>query len=398
MSTRNLLLWSAYVLLLAPAFVGAQDSRDAQKPNPSETKVGLLVAFTMGKTVSTGEGAPPPSKYETWWVVRDNTGARVITKLPDVIVPRKDGFWRIGIQTTCQFRSPEKDSPDDHGEIVTEEILYGVPFDQRPVLQLEDPACDEKTQERVFDPAYDPNANSSDKNAPNECRWGKKSLISVLPDLISIDSVEGVRESCDPHEREEYSSYVQNPDEIRRVGGAHLLLSQVFGEKGIAAWSRTIQANFGKDSSCPGMPPPEEGGWYLRHLGGGWHALAQAQLGAYKADCAVDGDMGISVPRSLTHSAPLLVSWRDLQKQIPNLADAYLSPDGSVLLAIQSTSVRLVDFTGNKPGATLLELSSNALVMAEWSTGTYVDKWTATLSAAEKQGLPKPTVVVRDSH
>ncbi len=391
MNLPKTILLSGALLPLAVISAGAQE---VQKAEPRSDKVGLLVGIPADAGSSNEKNSSPVSRYETWWVIRDSTGAHVAAKLHDVIVPRKEGFWRLGIQPTCQFRPPDKDYPDDRGEIVTEEIEYAVPIQETPELWLDYPACDAATQDRVFAPGYDPYATSSDNDVPKECRWKKKSFTSVLPDLVSIDAAMGVRETCDPHEREEYRAYVQNPDDTQ----SHLSFGSIFGENGNREWSRAINAELDEAGVTP-----EEGGWYLAHSGGQWHAVAQLQWGGYTVENVHSANTKVSVPRSLTHSAPLPIPWGQLEKQLPGLADVYVSPGGSVLLTVQTkedpsthqlhiSCVSLFDFTGGKLGLKLLDLPATHIVMAEWSTGDYVDKWTHVLSAVEKQGLPKPSL------
>jgi hypothetical protein len=377
-------------------------SRAQQPSKPPENPfgTGLLVAFVRDQRAA-GE-SPRLLQYETRWIVRDSTGAHVGAKIQDIIVPRKTGFWRVGIQHTCQFRAPDKDDPRDHGEIITEDIPYSVPVEETPELSLDHPACDPETRVRVFDRSYNPYATSSSEKAPFECIWKSASFLSVLPDLVSISYDEGVRETCDPHSREEFSVSVRKADNLSSVP-----ISRIFGDQGSRAWNRAIQAAV-KESSCSKVPPPSDGGWYLEHSSGQWHADASLQWGEYRMDCVLSPSIDIVVPRSVTHAAPLPVSWATLEKELPGLTDAYISPDGSVLLAIVSrednsthrweiAAVQLFDFSAHELGPKLLELPPNDVVMAEWATGRFIKSWTDSLRALASHGLPAPVYEVPDA-
>jgi len=391
-------------LSIALAFMAAVtgSAQNIRKTDASSGKVGVLVGFSSDAGLSRGKDGATVSRYETWWIVRDDSGARVTSKLPDIVLPRKDGFWRLGIQATCQFRARDKGDADDHGEIVTEDIEYAVPIGQTPKILMEYPACDAATAARVLSPTYDPYSATSSANPAAECRWKTKSFMSVLPDVASTYASEGVRESCDPHQHEEYSAHAQNPDDLR----SDIPFGKMFGDKGNAEWSRAIGAELAKDrSNCSDAPPPETGGWYLAHGEGRWRAVALVQWGPYTADCVFSANAKVSVPRALTHAAPLSIPWVELEKELPGVSDAYVSPDGSLLVAIQSTenaanhqwrvsSVGVFEFSGNKVGAKLLDLPRADIVMVEWAGGPYVDKWTDELSGFEKRGLPRPSVTV----
>jgi hypothetical protein len=392
--------------VLAISFFAVAPSRAQQpsKPPANAFGTGLLVAFL--KYQSAPGVSPSVTQYETLWIVRNAAGVRVAAKLQDIIVPRKAGFWRLGVQHTCQFRSPGKDDPQDHGDIITEHLPYSVPVEEAPDLLLGYPSCDPETLERVFDPAYDPYAISSVGTAPTECVWNSASLDSVLPDLVSISFGEGVRETCDPHNRETFRVSVQTPDSLSSADHG-VSISRVFGDAGSRAWNRAIRAA-AKEGSCSEVPPPSDGGWYLEHSGGQWHAGALLQWGAYRMDCVLSDVVNLLVPRSVTHAAPLPVSWATLEKQLPGLTDAYISPDGSVLVAILSkednsthrseiASVQLFDFSAHELGPKLLDLPPNSIVMAEWATGRFVQAWTDSLTALATRGLPVPIFTVRDS-
>jgi hypothetical protein len=397
----------ASFLVISLFAVVPSDAQQPSKPTENSSGLGLLVSFVKSQRASAEN--PPIFQYETWWIVRDATGAHVVAKIQDIIVPRKTGFWRVGIEHTCQFRSPSKDDPQDHGEIITEDIPYAVPVEETPGLFLDHPSCDPETRDRVFDPAYDPYATRSNEKAPAECIWNSSSFLSVLPDLVSISSEEGVRESCDPHQRETFHVSVQTTDKLSSAIHRGVSISRIFGDAGSRAWDRAIQAAAKKGSCSKDLPPPSSyGDWYLEHSVGQWHAGASLQWGEYRMDCVLSDVLGIVVPRSVAHAVPLPVSWATLEKKLPGLTDAYISPDGSVLLAIlskednsthrwQIESVRLFDFSAHELGPKLLDLLPSDIVMAEWATGRFVQSWTNSLTALASHGLPAPVSEVRDS-
>lgn len=156
----------------------------------------------------------------------------------------------------------------------------------------------------------------------------------------------------------------------------------------------------GLRDSCISYSPNEDlpqTGWSLEHLHGEWCTHAWAQVGRV---CAASGDPKVAVPRTLTHAIPHPIRWTALESQLPGISDAYVAPDASVLLAIQSkrgdpgseepqiAAVALFDFSGNKLGAKLLDLPPTKIIMAEWATGRFVQSWTESLSALQSQGLP----------
>jgi hypothetical protein len=264
----------------------------------------------------------------------------------------------------------------------------------------------------MFDDSYRPYAGDNPQppapDAPSECGWQNLWFSSVLPDLISVSYYQGLSESCDPRGGNAYQQvWVQNPDDpVSSLDRAHAYIQfdQIFGAEGHRAWIRAVTASGPSGDSCLADVPREElddeSGWFLLHFYGKWLTYALVQKGRF---CAVACYPKVAVPRSLTHAATLPVAWPALEKQLPGISDAYLSPSGSILLAIvskqnahprqsQVISVALFDFSGNKLGVKLLELPPGDIVMAEWATGRYVQSWTDSLSTLQSRGLPAPVV------
>jgi hypothetical protein len=129
---------------------------------------GLLVGRIAHQRDVQVLGFPSLVQYETLWIVRDGTGAHIAATLPDIIVPRKTGFWHVGIQHTCQFNPPTKGDATDHGNISTVDLAYAVPVEKPAILDLDSPLCEAATSARVLNVAYDPVAapNGAGSNDP----------------------------------------------------------------------------------------------------------------------------------------------------------------------------------------------------------------------------------------
>jgi hypothetical protein len=412
---RKILVGYFLISLLALPVARAQQP---VAPTPVAPPVGLLLARVAHERNRDAFGDVSMVRYETLWIVRDVAGARIAATLPDIIVPRKSGFWRMGIEHTCQLTPATRDDLTDHGNISTADIPYAVPAGQAPVVELDHPVCDAQTRKRLFEDSYNPefvpepdSDHPPDADAPSECGWANRWFESVLPDLISVSYFQGVSENCEPQGGNDYKEiWAQSPEEaFPFVGPAQqqIPFDVVFGAAGHRAWIQAVSGGQPEGDSCIADNPDQDmpqTGWSLKHVHGEWRTYAFAQVGRV---CAGSGDPKVVVPRTLTHAAPLPLPWAALEKQLPGISDAYAAPGASVLLAIQSTkgdpvseegqtvAVALYDFSGNKLGAKLLDLPATKIVLAEWATGRFVQSWTESVSALRTQGLPAVVVKLR---
>ncbi len=370
--------------------------------------VGLLVSRVAHERNPDAAGNASMVAYETLWIVRDSSGAHVAAKLPDIIVPRKSGFWRLGIAHTCQLAPPVSSEASDHGNIRTDDIAYATPVTRAPVVGVANRECDSKTKQRLFDDSYDADyvpdaANAPTPAAPTECGWTYRWFESVLPDLVSVSMFQGVSESCASEGGNLYNEiWVQRPDNPFPAIGpdtVQIPFDVMFGAASHRAWIRAVSGGKPGADSCVGDDDSEDmpqTGWAFAHVHGEWRTRAFVQVGRV---CAASGNPKTAVPRSVTHATPLPVAWGELEKQMPGIWDAYFSPDGSVMLAIQATqpgtfeqprltAVALYAFFGGKIGEKLLDLPPTKVVMAEWATGRFVENWTKTLTGIQATGLP----------
>jgi hypothetical protein len=349
-------------------------------------------------------------EYKTLLIVSESSDARVVATFPDVIVPRKLGFWRVGIEHTCQSIPPVADDPLDHGAIKIQDIVYAAPVEKAPAVELEPPACDPDTTKHVLDGSYIPWPNPS---SYDECGGLHLWFRSVLPDLISISANEV--DLCSRLGGHKYEGiWVQRPDDPMPPffetwtadnipSDVKIRFDHVFGPVAHDAWVHAVspvQDNTAEPCDEDDPKVMQQTGWNLEHVKGIWRTTAYVNV---DGSCEGLGHPQIVVPRSLTHAVPLPVPWSALEEGLPGISDVYFSPDTSVVLAIQSapgpasdeshvTSVGLFDFSGGRIGRKLLGLPAADIIMAEWATGRFVKGWTDSLTALQARGLPAPVL------
>jgi len=403
--------WMLILAVVVPCALG-QKAPDATPA--SSSSLGLLLAYVSGQRHPEGIDIPSSVQYKTLLIVSDASGVRIVATLPDVIVPRKTGFWRVGIEHTCQLAPAGLYDERDHGAVKTQDIAYAVPVDKPPIVEVQYPPCDSDTAKRVADDSYI--AWPSDRSSYNECGGLHLWFKSVLPDLISISASEV--DLCLRRGGHSYAErWVQNPEnpmapffETWHVdsipSNTKIRFDHLFGPVGHDAWVRAVSPlQDAAGEACQQDDPSvmQQTGWNLEHGQGQWRTAAYVNV---DGSCEGIGHPEISVPRSLTHAISLPIPWSALEKQLSGISDAYFSPTGSVVLAVKSapgpasneshvTSVGLFDFSGGKISRKLLDLPSGDIVMAEWSTGRIVKDWTDALTALQTRGLSAPVAKLK---
>ena len=314
-------------------------------------------------------GQPAPS-YRTFLITFRDGKAQLAADLPDLIVPRKDGFWRVG--------TLHKGPP-------AQEFVYAVPVRSVPHAVGE-----------YHPPNPDWNCSETDQ----------ATIEFVTPDLLSVSYF--TEPACSLQVEHEHGTY--NIDELEKG----LDITAVLGA---SAWDAEKKADakaksdhaFSDLSNCEGVSTADSSNWGIERSNRLPRSKAKAWVLVSDYNSPhVCGDGGtyeimFPIPESLTgpayHADTLLSLLQSKVAKDNNTvpSEAFLTPAGDFLVDL-SYGVRIfaIKQQGIEPrpalsASTNLEVN---VVMVQWALGKHVSQWESELQLLEKSHFPEPTVAI----
>ena len=334
-------------------------------------------------------GTSSPAGYETLWIVRDASRPLHAT-IPDLLVPRADGWWRLGTTPICSTGGPESESMD---------VLWRVRRDSTPVISE---ICHEVPRGELPLPIYgeDSAAADSARRELVRCSWSKIQIKFVSPEYLAVGEQSGQTEECEPRGGRWYQSYYVS----RFNGDSSLALAELSSVRvdSIGRLALTSDARvLAKDEVCANVVAGfdatellEIGAtWYPSRAAGRWMPVLVEQLGT--GDCQLEPEVDVALDKALTGHDVLRPSWTVLAKQVKGLEDAFSSPSGDLVIVRVADSLFVHLDGGAKLGRRVaaLPFSGRQIVMLQWATGRNVARWDREIEAMVKRSLPAPKVV-----
>jgi hypothetical protein len=334
-------------------------------------------------------GVSSPAGYETLWIVRDASRPLHAT-IPALLVPRADGWWRLGTVPICPTGGPEGESMD---------VLWRAPADSTPVISE---ICHELPRGELPLPIYveDSAAADSARKELVRCSWSRIEIKFVSPEYLAVGERSGQTEECEPRGGRWYQSYyVSHFNGDSSLALAELALSSVdsIGRSALAAAAKALA----KDEVCTNIVQGfnanellEIGAeWFPTRAGGRWIPVLMEELGTGECQLLPDVDVGLS--RAFTGHDVLRPSWSALTRQMKGLLDAFASPSGDLVIVRATDSLFVYmgerEKLGRRIGA--VPFSGREIVMIQWATGRNVARWNQEIAAMVRRGLPAPKVV-----
>jgi hypothetical protein len=414
----------------------------------SEAQSGLLLGLHRG---CGEEGCE--TEYRTLWIA-PQAGTLQIMDLPDLIVPRKTGFWRVGTRFYCD---PDEMKNDPHKAPSPDGAFFASPVNQRPIVYGV-VQCPAHVQ-------YLDTQGTCGDNVPDGARGINVSFVN--DEYISLDSWE--RTDCGGHPDGSDQWRVQRLGDPASVPIAYgdnegILASNDYEWKAADALLENAHSNFDDGQSAPFgegnteedmeirenfpkwshmakvdkvtvmqtlddgcFPKHDDKEWYIARNHGRW--VAQGSFDTHRL-CGGDVDFELPLHSSFAVPAAGPVSLeaiknritikevRDL-KMIKGVKDLFWSPNHELLVVLINTDKACIsnpyeiclpwdldpedlDQTsllqvylphGQDLGKPIISMQLKEFegpVMAEWATDSNVARWTAELSKIKAQGVVKP--------
>jgi len=367
----------------------------------------VFVAFLAGLGVMTGAAASTQVEkrsglllgirqyggYETLWIApRDSDGQwQVVARGNGLLAPRRSGFWWIGVHgEPPPYR--EDAARAEAGAPVKpvrwyDWFVWATPVEKAPVVGgawYEDAEDREqyggvRTLSITFvGPDYVATSETFETHGP---ALSYNSILTVRP----IDQL------TEPEE------LVFQAKQITDVLGPEA--DAVVERTGRKA-ARANKDYADKDNLDAGSEEFFEGAltyWGIFRGRGDWDVtVLKGHSSGAQRGYHMDFDLPMRLPTAVTGAGPR-PSWSFVLDRDPDAEDAFDSPTGDVTiieknhqLMVYSRTTGATDAAARKPLLTIPLNPTANIVMAQWATGSHVDRWTAIVTPLLKQGIPTP--------
>jgi hypothetical protein len=283
----------------------------------------------------------------TWWIAEVNGGVRV-TEIPNILFPRKDGFWVAGTKQIQQGDAFER-------------YIWTAPLGEHARTAEPD----------VSDP-------------PAQDYHDAREILFVGSDYLAVGEFTS---GTGAHYDEGTGYYVtrpENPNLLDDAVNSGLNVSDVLGPVGLDRFDQAVAAmGSGKsdDPICGEITArPEE--WAILRDKGRWVVRGHA----YYGDPVCDGYFGtesgfavhMRVPKSVVGYDDLAVGWNRIQHAFLDARDAFESPNGHFLVILRASELVVCRIANGKLAGVIARHPLHAdeyAVMAQWALGDNVARW-----------------------
>lgn len=300
----------------------------------------------------------------TLWITDIGGNPTLVSDFRDLLVPRKTGFWKVGIAHPCS-------ADNFSGEIRAMPIGASAP--------------------------------SVDCKTRDESAEVLPSLTFVSPNYLSAAISEN---SIANHTPTGFSLIFSSLDHLSSPQGKEQVpFIAIFGSNATKAFEDAMKAAEAQYKStghnCNTAASLDTSTWGIRHFQDHWIVVGWSPT-SDKCGLGLDYDIPVQVPESVATSWKAPIPWGELAQQIPGTRSVVVSPTGKLVLVLTSSKITAVPIEDGKLGpaldvATLRDPEScsragqcEEVVMAEWATGKSETRWNAEIQDYMKRGWLVP--------
>jgi hypothetical protein len=291
---------------------------------------------------------PDEYSYRTFWIASENRQLHPVLISGGIFLPRKNGFWRL------ESRRVSYDS-------WTEDLLNA-----RSVSDMSEKVANRK--------------NMHTDTKTNREGILKRTILYVGNDYVSIDVTGRWKYKSTKEEWRENRLQTISIDNIQSDMGVKI--SEAVGKDGMSAMKSAVTKAFGH-LGIMGISEQDavRGGesFALFREMGHWYIKGRINYTRGRENPFFDFKINIIPPTELVAYDTLHLTWTGIKDMIPQAIDAFTSPNKDIII-IQTRSELLIyslkqNGLSEKPLTKVKLNNGETVVMAEWATGNYVEKW-----------------------
>lgn len=286
--------------------------------------------------------------YKTYWISFVDRKLNSLLWAEDIFLPRKDGFWKLGIQ-----------------KILGEEGIEDIISAKR---------VSEGNRKKAADVA-----NTSKKSLRMETKL-RRTILYVGNDYICTENIEETMKTESTPTMVKKVLRTLPVDNVDNTKG--IKLSDLTGDNGSIAMEGAISgllASSSNNSIKNIIEEDQEENFALFRKMGHWFFKGRVNLASDEPMPYVDFSINLIPPADMVAYDILHVPWALVQDKVPQAVDAYTSPNSDMAVVLTRNSVMIYsikdeDLKG-EPVSKFAIPDGSAVVMAEWATGDYVMNW-----------------------
>lgn len=323
--------------------------KDYTEDSSSETDVlrsGILLGL---KRISIPDDGEYKVTYRTLWIRSENRELYPIFETSNLFTPRKTGFWEIG-----------SNSEKLGGHIY--EFIHAYPsfLYDHPNLDHELAADEPKKHVGLIGDGH----------------W-RRHIEYVGNDYIAVEDINIDKDASILDRR-----YKVLPiDNVQNTNG--IKISDIAGQAGREALLSSAQSSIEiKDIKGAKILDDEldEENFTVARRNGHW--IMRGRLSYNDEHDMVDFlDFNINIipPTELVNYDELCISWNAIKAKLPSAVDAYTSPNEDMLIVLDIDNIYVYaleeEGISDRPIGKASLHEGEQVVMAEWATGVYVERW-----------------------
>lgn len=300
------------------------------------SKSGLLLGLRYENPK--GEVGPSKYSYKTLWISSVNDKILPIRETKDLLLPRQNGFWKVGISKKIE----NGDSKD---------ILWSYPIN-----------------------SVNPTKPINAKQIKYTKTEGSIAIKFVGSNYVSTDTVQNVNNN-DPEK--EYSNNKLKIFPMDNLLGESIKLTSILPREIAKSTLPGTLLNIPKNTQDEKLEKVDTN-WGVIRRNGRWILRGRMETQINSKHSFIDFDIPYATPKSLTTYDNLFPSFNEIKTKVPSAVDAYSSPNRDFVVVLTNTELMVFTVKGYKLVKNSLTLKFKAgemPVMSNWATGSYVDDW-----------------------